>query len=151
MAELDDLFTGSLDNKMDFLNDEKKSVGDDGLYRIDLNKCKDKTKGWRSVIRFLPNVTKEGTIGQSAIQLHGQVKQRPGDCQHHAARSTDPPQARRHAPQPAPGRGQEQQGQRRQPHAPPHQRDGIQRDEPPHQWREAEQQHAQVNQQVALG
>ena len=68
MAELDDLFTGSLDNKMDFLNDEKKSVGDDGLYRIDLNKCKDKTKGWRSVIRFLPNVTKEGTIGQSAIE-----------------------------------------------------------------------------------
>ena len=66
MNELDDLFNGGLDSKMDFLN-EAKATNTDGIYRVDLSKCKDKKKGWRSVVRFLPNLTQEGKIGQSAI------------------------------------------------------------------------------------
>jgi hypothetical protein len=68
MAELDELFNGSLDSKMDFLNEQKTSTSNDGIYRVDLAKCKDKKKGWRSVVRFLPNLTKDGKVGQSAIE-----------------------------------------------------------------------------------
>jgi hypothetical protein len=60
MAELDDLF-GGLDNTLDFLN-EKKTVSSDGIYRIDLSKAKDKKRGYKSVIRLLPNLTKEGKV-----------------------------------------------------------------------------------------
>lgn len=67
MENLDDLFNGGLDSKMDFLN-ETKTSNNDGIYRVDLSKCKDKKKGWRSVVRFLPNLTQEGKIGQSAIE-----------------------------------------------------------------------------------
>jgi len=67
MAELDDLFGGNLDNTMDFLK-EKKAVNSDGIYRVDLTKVKDKKKGYRSVVRFLPNLTKDGKVGQSAIE-----------------------------------------------------------------------------------
>ena len=67
MAELDDLFNGGLDSKMDFLN-EQKATNNDGIYRVDLSKVKDKKKGWRSVVRFLPNLTKDSKIGQSAIE-----------------------------------------------------------------------------------
>ena len=67
MAEFDDLFSGNLDGKMDFLN-EKKTVNADGIYRIDLSKVKDKKKGYRSVVRFLPNLTKEAKVGQAAIE-----------------------------------------------------------------------------------
>ena len=65
--ELDDLFGGNLDSKMDFLN-EKKAVNSDGIYRVDLTKVKDKKKGYRSVVRFLPNLTKDAKVGQSAIE-----------------------------------------------------------------------------------
>lgn len=65
--EMDDLFSGNLDSKMDFLN-EKKTVNADGIYRIDLTKAKDKKKGYKSIIRFLPNLTKEGKVGQAAIE-----------------------------------------------------------------------------------
>lgn len=64
---LDDLFEGDLDSKMDFLSESSKSQND-GLYKVDLNKVKDKKKGWRSVVRLLPNFTKEGRLGQSAIE-----------------------------------------------------------------------------------
>ena len=67
MAELDELFDGSLDSKMDFLNEQTR-VNNDGIYRVDLSKAKDKKKGWRSVVRFLPNLTEEGKVGQSAIE-----------------------------------------------------------------------------------
>jgi gp32 DNA binding protein like len=66
LNEMDDLF-GSLDSKMDFLNDQKKT-NNDGIYRIDLTKAKDKKKGYRSVVRFLPNLTKEGKVGNLAIE-----------------------------------------------------------------------------------
>lgn len=68
MAELDELFNGSLDTKMDFLNDQKSTTNNDGIYRVDLSKVKDKKRGWRSKVRFLPNLTKEGKVGQSAIE-----------------------------------------------------------------------------------
>ena len=67
MAEIDDLFNGGLDSKMSFLNDQKTTTNNDGIYRVDLSKVKDKKRGWRSAIRFLPNLTKEGKVGESAI------------------------------------------------------------------------------------
>jgi len=67
MAELDELFDGSLDQKMDFLK-ETTNVNNDGIYRVDLKKVQDKKKGYRAVVRYLPNLTKEGRVGQSAIE-----------------------------------------------------------------------------------
>lgn len=67
MTDFNDLFSAELDSKMDFLN-EKKQVNSDGIYRIDLTKAKDKKKGYRSVIRFLPNFTKDKKVGQAAIE-----------------------------------------------------------------------------------
>jgi hypothetical protein len=66
MAELNDDLFGNLDSKMDFLNEQTKT-NTDGIYRIDLSKVKDKKKGYRSIVRFLPNLTKEGKVGQAAI------------------------------------------------------------------------------------
>jgi hypothetical protein len=66
--EFDDLFNGGLDGKMDFLNEAKSSNNNDGIYRVDLKMAKDEKKGWRSVVRFLPNLTQEGKIGQSATE-----------------------------------------------------------------------------------
>lgn len=66
--EMDDLFNGGLDSKMDFLNDQKTTKNNDGIYRVDMKLVKDKKKGWRSVVRLLPNLTKEGKVGQSAIE-----------------------------------------------------------------------------------
>jgi hypothetical protein len=68
MAELDDLFNGGLDSKMNFLNEQRTTTNNDGIYRVDLAKCKDKKKGWRSVVRFLPNIAKDSQVGQSAIE-----------------------------------------------------------------------------------
>jgi len=65
--EIDELFDGSLDKKMDFLNEQSKT-NTDGIYRIDLSKAKDKKKGYRSVVRFLPNLTKDGKVAQSALE-----------------------------------------------------------------------------------
>lgn len=67
MTDFNELFNGDLESKMDFLN-EKSRVNADGIYRVDLTKAKDKKKGYRSVIRFLPNLTKDGKVGQSAIE-----------------------------------------------------------------------------------
>lgn len=66
--ELDDLFNGGLDSKMDFLNEAKTNNNNDGIYRVDLSKVKDKKRGWRSVVRLLPNLTKDSKVGQSAIE-----------------------------------------------------------------------------------
>lgn len=65
--ETDDLFNGGLDAKMDFLN-EAKTTNNDGIYRVSMALAKDKRKGWRSVVRFLPNLTQDGKIGQSAVE-----------------------------------------------------------------------------------
>lgn len=66
--EFDDLFNGGLDGKMSFLNDQKTTTNNDGIYRVDLSKCKDKKRGWRSKVRFLPNLTKESKVGESALE-----------------------------------------------------------------------------------
>lgn len=66
MEDFNDLFD-NLDSKMGFLNEQTKT-SNDGIYRIDLKLCKDKKKGYRSVIRFLPNLTKEGKVGESAVE-----------------------------------------------------------------------------------
>jgi len=67
-TEFDELFDGSLDTKMDFLKEQTKT-NNDGIYRVDLSKVKDKRKGWRSVVRpTYPNLTVEGKLGQSAIE-----------------------------------------------------------------------------------
>ena len=65
--EIDELFDGGLDDKMEFLNEPTKA-NTDGIYRVDLSKAKDKKKGYRSVVRFLPNLTTEGKVGQSALE-----------------------------------------------------------------------------------
>lgn len=68
MSNFDDLFSDdALDKKMSFL-DEQKSTGKDGLYRVDLSKVTDKKKGYKSTVRFLPNLSKDGKIGSSAIE-----------------------------------------------------------------------------------
>jgi len=67
MAELkDELFDG-LDSKMDFLN-ETTRTNTDGIYRVDMKKVQDKKKGYRAVVRFLPNLTEDGKLGQSALE-----------------------------------------------------------------------------------
>ena len=67
MAEMNDDLFGNLDSKMNFL-EEKKQVNADGIYRIDMSKCKDKKKGYRAKVRFLPNLTKDGKLGQLALE-----------------------------------------------------------------------------------
>lgn len=64
---LDELFDG-LDSKMDFLNEQPTKTNNDGIYRVDMSKVKDKKKGYRATVRFLPNLTREGKVGQSAIE-----------------------------------------------------------------------------------
>lgn len=60
----DDLF-GGLENTMSFL-DENSSRNNDGLFRVDLSKAKDKS--YKVKMRFLPNLSKEGALGQSSIE-----------------------------------------------------------------------------------
>jgi len=57
----DDLFNdNALEQKNSFLNEKKKQSGKDGLYRVDLTKVtpENKKRGYKAVIRFLPNITK---------------------------------------------------------------------------------------------
>lgn len=64
----DELFDeASLDSKMDFLQDKPKANAD-GLYRIDVTKASDPKRGYMAKIRLLPNLKKDGTLGQSAIE-----------------------------------------------------------------------------------
>jgi len=66
MSDFNDLFNGGLESKLDFLN-ETTTKNNDGIYRVNLDLVKDKKKGWRSVVRFLPNLTQEGKLNQSVI------------------------------------------------------------------------------------
>ena len=65
--DFNDLFSGNLDSTMDFLND-RKPASKDGIYRIDLTKVSDKKRGYKSRVRFLPNLTKDGKLGPAAIE-----------------------------------------------------------------------------------
>jgi len=62
-----DLFEGvdAEDESLNFL--ENKGSNLDGIYRP---KITDKTKGYKAMIRFLPNLTKEGKVGPAAIEKH---------------------------------------------------------------------------------
>lgn len=62
----DDLFGVSLNDKMSFLEDKKKTSGSI-IYGASKDKLKDPSKGWRSVLRLLPNFKPDGTLGESAI------------------------------------------------------------------------------------
>lgn len=86
MSEFEDLFNDStLDNTMSFLDEKKTTKIADGLYRVDMSKVKDKKRGYRAELRFLPNLTEnpelvkkylgdkwtdnsKSTIGPSAIE-----------------------------------------------------------------------------------
>lgn len=62
MSEFDELFDDSaLDDKMSFLDDKKGNKTDysEGLYKVDMSKVKDKKRGYRAELRFLPNFTKD--------------------------------------------------------------------------------------------
>ncbi|CAG7581602.1 MAG: ssDNA binding protein [uncultured marine phage] len=68
MSNFEDLFSDdTLNSKMSFL-DEKKKTGKDGLYRVDLSKVTDKSRGYIATVRFLPNLNQAGEIGSSAIE-----------------------------------------------------------------------------------
>lgn len=77
------------DSTMGFLQDKKKN--NDGIYRPDIKNAVDKKKGYQATIRFLPNLTQEGTVGQNSIEkfLHyADFKEHQGmsgyyDCQKH--------------------------------------------------------------------
>jgi len=62
------LFDMESDAGLQFL--DKKSTVADGIYRPSLKDAVDKTKGYSSTVRFLPNVLEDGTLGQSAIEKH---------------------------------------------------------------------------------
>jgi hypothetical protein len=64
---MNDLFSMDLDSGMGFL-DKKDSKTNDGILRLDPKKAKDGKKGLRVVLRFLPNFTREGKLGQAAIE-----------------------------------------------------------------------------------
>ena len=66
--EFDELFNGGLNSRLELFNEQPTAKNSDGIYRVDLTKCKDKKKGYRSVVRFLPNLTKEGKVGNLAIE-----------------------------------------------------------------------------------
>src|ERR1700761_1960355 len=68
MAELDSLFnSGGLNDKLDFLN-EKTTKNADGILRFDLDKVKDKKRGYKVTLRLLPNITKDKKRGELAIE-----------------------------------------------------------------------------------
>lgn len=71
MEDFGGLFSeSSFEGKLDFLNDRKKVVND-GLYKPDMSLVKDKARGYRATLRFLPNLVKvDGKLqfGQMAIE-----------------------------------------------------------------------------------
>jgi hypothetical protein len=62
---MDGLFNMDLNSGMSFL--DKKKSQNDGIYRPSLDLAKDKKKGYKSTIRFLPNFSAKG-IGENALE-----------------------------------------------------------------------------------
>ena len=62
---MNDLFNMDLNSGMSFL--DKKKSQNDGIYRPSLDLAKDKKKGYKSTVRFLPNFSAEG-IGENALE-----------------------------------------------------------------------------------
>lgn len=63
---MEDLFDMDVDSGMSFLNEESETL--DGLYKPSLKKAKDPKKGYRAVLRLLPNFSKEGVLGPNSIK-----------------------------------------------------------------------------------
>lgn len=63
---MSDLFNMGIDTGMDFL--DKPTKANDGIYRVKPDMAKDKSKGYKAVLRFLPNFTPEGKLGANAIE-----------------------------------------------------------------------------------
>ena len=54
------------DASMNFLNGQAKN--NDNIYRVSPKDAKDKSKGYTSIIRFLPNLLADNTLGMSSIE-----------------------------------------------------------------------------------
>jgi len=70
---LDDsfLFDGNEDSQqqeLSFLDKEKRNL--DGIYRPSLDQAKDSKEGYKSTIRFLRNLSRDGKIGPAAVEKH---------------------------------------------------------------------------------
>lgn len=58
----------SQQQELSFLDKEKRNQ--DGIYRPTLEQSKDPREGYKSTIRFLRNLTRDGKIGPAAIEKH---------------------------------------------------------------------------------
>jgi len=58
----------SQQQELSFLDKEKRNQ--DGIYRPTLDQAKDSREGFKSTIRFLRNLTRDGKIGPAAIEKH---------------------------------------------------------------------------------
>lgn len=63
---MNDLFNMDLNSGMSFL--DKKKSQNDGIYRPSLDLAKDKKKGYKSTVRFLPNFSPTEGIGENALE-----------------------------------------------------------------------------------
>lgn len=64
----DFLFGGMDDSTMSVF--DKNTTNNDGIYRPNLKDAKDKKIGYRSTVRFLPNLLESGKLGPNAIEKH---------------------------------------------------------------------------------
>lgn len=64
---MNDLFNMDINSGMEFL-EKKENKTNDGILRLDPKKAKDPKKGLKVTVRLLPNLTKDGKLGQAAIE-----------------------------------------------------------------------------------
>lgn len=62
-----DLFNLGMEDGFDFLS-EKKARQNDGILRIDPKKASDPKEGVKVRVRFLPNLSQDGKVGESALE-----------------------------------------------------------------------------------
>ena len=70
MEELENVDLFNMDTEESLSVFDKKTTNLDGIYRPRLADAKDRKTGYRSVIRFLPNVLETGKLGPLAIEKH---------------------------------------------------------------------------------
>ena len=64
-----DLFSSDLSTKLPYLNEKTTRQDRDlNLYKVDLSLTKDKSVGYKSVIRFLPTIEMDGSLGNLYVQ-----------------------------------------------------------------------------------
>jgi hypothetical protein len=67
MGQLDNMFTkGGTNGKMNSLKDSR-GAKNDGILRVDYTKAKDSNVGYKMVIRLLPNLTRDGVLGENIV------------------------------------------------------------------------------------